>query len=213
MRPRFGFAAAIVAVMAVMLVAAPVAAATQWTTYRQVGTQAFAGNGVCTDRRRTTTCSGENLSVFVGQIRQSGFPTRKGEQTCYERYSQTFTRATFETIEAHGMFGCTFNAGTLTINDLTSATLTPTVINLTAYQCDASTCTETPAGSITMRGTWAGVGPVVTVKSHSKFGDGSCMQVNVDNGSFRQASFEGTVAAPDAQMGQGSFTFRTNCMF
>jgi hypothetical protein len=213
MRPRFALAAALVAVLAAVLMATPVAASSPWSTFKQVGTQAFAGNGVCTDRRRTTTCSGENLSVFVGQIRESGFPTRKGEQTCYERYSQTFSRPTFEIIEQHGVFGCTFNAGTLAINDLTSATLAPTVINLTAYQCDASTCTETPAGSITMRGTWAGVGPVSTQKSHSKFGDGSCMQVNVDNGSFRQASFEGTVAAPDAQMAQGSFTFRTNCMF
>ena len=64
-----------------------------------------------------------------------------------------------------------------------------------------------------MQGTWTGVGPIVTQKSRFTFDDGTCIQVNADRGRFRQATFGGSIAATQAMMGDGSFTFRTSCPF
>lgn len=214
MRPRFRRASAIVAFMAAVLVAAPVAATSPWVTFKQTGTSAFAFNSECTDNPGgTTTCEGEFLDVFKGTSKASGEPTRRVEQVCYSQFSDTFDSDTGEFIESHGSFGCTFDAGTLTIMDLTSITLAPTVIELTAFDCDPSGCTESDGGSTTVDGTWTGVGPISSQKGRFKFDDGSCVQVNADRGRFREASFDGSIDATQAQMGEGSFTFRTNCPF
>ena len=215
MRPRFRLASAIVALMAVILVAAPVAAASPWVVLKQSGTSAYAfSGGECPENTDgTVTCEGNHIDVFNGTTRQSGEPTRKGERACYGEFSYTFDPTTGEITEYNALFGCTIDAGTLRINKLTSITLASTVIELTAIECDASACTESPAGSTTVSGTWTGVGAISTNTGKYSFADGNCVQRHADRGSFRAASFEGSIDATDAAMGVGSFTFRTTCPF
>ncbi len=214
MRPRSRLASAIVALLAAILVAAPVAAASPWVTFKQSGTSAFAYNEACSDNADgTVTCEGQSVNVFEGTIRESGEPTRKGEQVCSSDYRYTFDPNTGEIVNSLGWFGCTFDPGTLTIDHLTSITLAPTAIELTAYACDPSGCTESPAGSTTVDGAWTGQGPISTNKGKFKYDDGGCVQVHADKGSFRQASFQGSIEATGAAMGEGTFTFRTSCPF
>jgi hypothetical protein len=150
--------------------------------------------------------------VFEGTTRQSGQPTMSGERVCYSQFTDTFNPRTGEG-ESSGVFGCALDAGTLTIDNLTSITLAPTLIELTAIECDSTGCTESPGGTITVQGTWTGVGPITTQKSRFTFDDGTCIQVNADRGRFRQATFDGSIAATQAMIGEGTFTFRTSCAF
>lgn len=213
MRTGFRVATAIAALIASFILAAPAAATDTWDTYRQSGTNAFAFSEACTeDPVGSMTCEGRYIDVFEGTIKQSGQPTRKGEQVCYSESSSTFDPDTGEGT-FHGLFGCTLDAGSLTVDDLTSVTLAPTVIELTAIDCDAENCTESPGGSRTVDGTWIGVGPTLSQKGKFRSGDGDCMQVNADKGRFRQASFEGSIGVTDGMIGEGSFTFRTDCPF
>lgn len=211
MHSRFKPASVGVAVLAALLIAAPVAAADPWLTFTQSGTSAFASDQVCTENpNRTITCEGESIDVFEGTMRQSGQPTVRGERVCYSQFTSTFNPRTGEG-ESSGVFGCALDAGTLTVDNLTSITLAPTLIELTAIECDSTGCTESPGGTITVQGTWTGVGPIVSQKSRFTFDDGTCRQVNADRGSFRQATFDGSIAATQAMMGEGTFTFRTSC--
>ena len=213
MRSRFKPASLVLAVLAALLMAAPVAAADPWQTFKQSGTNAFAFDQACTENpNRTVTCEGESLDVFEGTIRQSGQPTTSGERVCYSQFTDTFNPRTGEG-ESSGVFGCALDAGTLTIDNLTSITLAPTLIELTALDCDPTGCTESPGGTITVQGTWTGVGPIVSQKSRFTFDDGTCIQVNADRGTSRQATFSGSIAATQAMMGDGTFTFRTSCPF
>lgn len=214
MRSGFRPASVIIAILATIALAAPVSAASPWMTFKQSGTNAFAFNGDCTDNGDgTMTCEGQSVDVFKGTIKQSGEPTRKGEQVCYSEHSDTFDADTGEPIESHFVFGCTFDAGTLTIDNLTSVALAPTVIELTAVDCDPSGCTESAAGSTTVEGTWTGVGPTSSQKGKFKFDDGTCIQVSADKSTSREAVFEGSIEADLAMIGQGTFTFRTSCTF
>lgn len=214
MGPRFRLASAIVALLAAILVVAPVAAASPWTTYKQSGTSAYAYHDECVDNGNgTMTCEGQSIDVFTGSMREGGAASRRGEQVCASDYRYTFDSNTWETVDSVSLFGCTLDAGTLTIDRLDTIVLAPTAIELTAYVCDASECTESPAGSTTVHGTWTGEGPTLTNRGRYRHDDGLCVHVHADKGSFRQASFEGSIDATWAAMGRGTFTFRTNCTF
>jgi len=214
MRPRIRPAGVIFAILASLLLAAPAAAASPWTSFSQSGTSAFADTFDCTENLDgTETCESQSLFVFEGTMKASGEPTRKGEQVCYSEFSSTFDPMTGELVDEQGVFGCTFDAGTLTIDNLTSIILAPTVIELMAWECDEFGCTETPAGSTTVYGTWTGLGPTMSQKGRSTFDDGSCVEVNADRSRMRDASFVGSFDAQFAQMSEGRFTFRTTCTF
>ncbi len=205
----------LMAVVAALLLAAPAAAASPWFSFSQSGTTASADNSDCTDNADgTVTCQGESLFVFEGTMKASGERPMKGEYVCYSQYTDTFNPETGEPIESASLFGCTLDAGTLTVNDLDSIVLAPTVIELMTVECDdAFECTETPAGSTTVYGTWTGVGPILSQKGRFTFDDGTCIQVNAERGSFREASFTGSFDAQFAQISSGRSTFRTTCTF
>lgn len=58
---------------------------------------------------------------------------------------------------------------------------------------------------------WTGTGPIFSHKGKSRFDDGTCVQVNADKTRSREASFDGSIEAQWATIGDGSFTFRSNC--
>jgi hypothetical protein len=161
----------------------------------------------------TVTCSGESLYVFEGTMKASGARPTQGEQVCYSRYTDTFDPDTGELIDSDNVSGCALDAGTVTTNDLDSIVLAPTIIELMTFECDEFGCTETPAGSTTVYGTWTGVGPVISQKGRFTWDDGMCIQVQADKGSYRDASFSGSFDAQFAQVSSGRSSFRTTCMF
>ena len=212
MRYHFRLASAIVALVAV-LVAAPAASASSWVTYRQSGTNAFAFEESCTDNPDgTVSCESRSIDVFKGTTKEKGEPSRHGEQVCYSESRETFDPNTGEG-EFVGSFGCTVGSRALTIDKLRSLKLAETVIDLTTVECDDSGCTESPGGTTTVYGTWTGVGPSLSQRDRFWFDDGSCVQVNAGKGQFREASFEGSIAATESMLGAGTFRFRTNCEF
>ncbi len=212
MRPRIRPAGVIFTILASLLLAAPTAAASPWTSFAQSGTNASADTYDCTENPDgTETCEGQSLYVFEGTMKASGERARKGEQVCYSESGYTYDPTTGELFDQEEVFGCTFDPGTLTVDNLTSIALAPTVIELMAWECDEFACTDTPAGSTTVYGTWTGMGPVMSQKGRSTFNDGSCVQVYADRSRMRQASFAGSFDAQNAQMSEGRFTFRTNC--
>lgn len=215
MRPHLRLASVIVAVLIAILAVGPVAAASPWVTVKQTGTSAYAySGGECTDNLDgTVTCEGQSIDVFDGSTRQSGQPTRKGEHACYSEFSSTFDPESGEQIDYHALFGCTLDAGTLSIDGLTSITLHPTLIELTAIECGASECTESAGGSTTIDGTWTGIGSISSNKGSHRYDDGVCRMVSADKGRFREASFEGSIETDYAAIGAGSFTYRTTCWF
>lgn len=209
MHHYFRLTGAIVALVTVLVVV-PAASASSWATYRQSGTNAFAFDGSCTDNPDgTISCEGRSIDVFKGMTKETGEAGRHISQVCYGESTETFDPDTGEG-EFEGSFGCTLGAP-LTIHKLRSLTLADTVIDLTHVECDQVACTETPGGSTTVSGTWTGVGPTFSQKDRFRFDDGSCVEVNADKGRFREASFEGSLAATESMMGAGTFTFRTRC--
>jgi hypothetical protein len=212
MRSGFRAASLVMAIVAVFTLAAPVAAASKWTTFKQAGTNAFAFNEACVDNPDgTVTCDGQSIDVFEGRILEPGQPTFRGEQVCYSEHHDTLHPGTGASIESSSSFGCTRGSNSLTSRRLASITLAPTVIELTEVVCDPTGCMESEGGSITVHGTWTGVGPTIRQSGRFRFDDGTCIQVNADKSKSRQATFEGSIDTLDARLGRGSFTFKTTC--
>jgi hypothetical protein len=210
MRLRIRLASAIVAILAAFTFAAPAAAASPWIVFKEAGTSAVASTSQCVDHSDgTTTCSNQQVDIFRGTSKHTGDPTFKGERVCYTESMDTFGPNTF--IESHGNFGCALHGKTLSIKNLTSITLNPTVIDLTHFDCDPTGCKETPGGPKTVEGTWTAFGPVIRQSSKYKFDDGTCRQSQADKSRSRQATFAGTFSAMDARIAKGSFTFKTTC--
>ena len=214
MRSRFRLAAAIVALLATILIANPVAAASPWAVSHQSGTNAYAFTSDCVEHGDgTVTCEGRSIDVFEGKLHAAGAPNRTIQQACYGEYRETFDAAEGAILEYHALFGCAIGSGTLQVDALDTISLGPTTIDLIAIECDATDCTEAPAGSTVVHGTWSGVGATFSQKGRNKFDDGSCLQVQADRSRFRSASFAGSFEAADAQIHEGTFTFRTDCVF
>ncbi|MGH2418469.1 MAG: hypothetical protein ACRDFY_09070 [Candidatus Limnocylindria bacterium] len=215
MRSRSRPASVILAILAVIILAAPVTAANPWMAFKQSGTNAFAFTPEsCLDNADgTITCQAESIDVFDGTMKQTGEPTIHGEQACYNQSSFTFDPDSGGPIASRSLFGCALDPGTITIDNLTSVALAPTVIELVEVVCDDTTCTESPGGTTTVEGTWTGIGPITSQKGKFSFDDGTCIQVSADRGTSREASFEGSLDAQMARIGEGGFTFRTTCAF
>lgn len=214
MRSRSRSIGLILAMLAAFTVAAPVAGANQWVTFKQAGTTAFAFTDSCTDNPDgTVTCAGQSIEVFVGTITEPNQPTSKGERVCYSEHSSTYDPATGETFESSGRFGCAPGADSVRIRKLNSITLAPTVIELTESVCGPTECTESPGGSITVDGTWTGVGATMSQRGKFRFDNGTCIQVHAAQSTFRAATFVGPFDALEARISKGSSTTKTTCPF
>lgn len=213
MRQRFRIASVLVALATALLVAAPVAAADQWTLVRESGVRAFAANGECTELLDgTLSCENQFIDVFKGTVRETGQPTFRGERVCYFQSTETYAPdGSF--VGSHGVTGCALLAGTLKIKKLASITLAPTVIELRELDCDAIECNDSDGGTVTVSGTWTGTGPIIRQSGRFKFNDGTCQQVHADQSRSREATFVGSLEATAAGISQGSMTFKTTCPF
>jgi hypothetical protein len=212
MRTRFTASSIVIAVLVTFALAAPVAAAGKWTTFKQSGTQASAFRSACVENGDgTATCESVSIDVFSGTSRQSGQPTVTGDQVCYGENSETFELESGRPVELRSVFGCALHAGTATVDRLNSVAVAPTVIELIEVVCDSETCSESAAGSITVQGAWTGIGPTASLKGRFSFDDGGCAQVSAERSTSRPATFSGPFVADDARIGTGTFTFRSSC--
>jgi hypothetical protein len=207
------FTAPIVVAALVLLAAAPVAAASPWSTYGQSGTSAFVASVECVEGPGDglTTCNGRFLDVFKGTIRLPGESKVKADQICYFTFTETLDSESGEPIESRHLSGCALDAGTVAVSGLTTVSLAPTVVQLSRSDCDAFECSEpVPAGATSVSGTWTGVGPIYAEKNRSTTSDGTCVDVSLNKGERREASFSGSFVG-DASIAQGSFTYRFKC--
>jgi hypothetical protein len=212
--------AVVAALAAVILLTTPAAAAKWEFAATSSGTSASAQSEfVCTDNSDgTTTCTSAGVFVFSGRSKEIGTSTVHTEQVCYNESSDTFDTETGEPIAFGGLFGCAFDTDTLTVDDLSSLTLAVTEISLVEVVCDPDSCTEEPDGTVIVSGEWTGIGPLSSQRSRNRFDDGSCVQMDSQKGTFRQAEFSGTVDADPllaefADLSEGTFSFRTSCAF
>ena len=215
MHSRSRPAGLIAALVAVLTLAAPAAATSPWVNFSQSGTAANADTQQCAENTDgTVTCSGESLSVFQGKIKAPGERSRQGDVVCYNRFMFTFDPASGVPVDEESVSGCTFDAGTLSVDKLTSVVLDPTIVELVSIDCsDEAECTETPAGSATVQGVWNGAGPITQQSGKFRFDDGTCVQMQAEKAIFREASFDGSFESTSAGLSSGTFTMRTSCAF
>jgi hypothetical protein len=194
-----------------MAAATPVAAVGPWAAASQSGVQAYASNDACTESADgTIACAGEFISVFSGTTKSTGAPTEKGQQVCYSSYTATFDADT-GVGDSRGVAGCAIGGRTVDIDALDSVTLDATVIELLEFVCDATTCTETPAGTVSVSGSWIGVGSILRQASRQRLDDGSCLQLYADRGRVRSATFQGSITASEAAIRDGMFSLKSSC--
>ena len=167
MRLRLRLASVLVTLATALLLAAPVAAADPWTILRESGIRAFAATGECTELLDgTLSCENRFIDVFKGTVKQTGQPTFNGQRVCYFQSTETFAPdGAF--VGSHGVNGCALHAGTLKVKKLTAITLAPTVIELRQIDCDATECTDSDGGTVTVSGQWAGIGPIIRQSGRS----------------------------------------------
>ena len=202
MRLRHRLVGALGAVLLVFVLAAPVAAD---TTGGGNGTSASAvQDDGCTDNGDgTTTCSGTFLDAFKGTV--------SGDFVCYDDFTSTSDTDTGDTVSFHELSGCIENTGNVSVDNLTSVVLAPTDIALDAIDCDATDCTESDGGAISIAATWTGFGKTSKSSSRFHFKDPICVEVDKSKSTSRNATFDGPFDASFASISVGTETFRIRC--
>lgn len=222
-RTRFGLAS--VAVIALLVLSAgSVAADTSpgTGTFTQNGKSADAYAGGCdSNGDGTSTCWDGGLSVFAGKMSDNFSGVSHANQVCVNLDTYTIDDATGDYVgEPIFESGCTVDLpnSTLTFGrNLTSATLATTTISIDQYVCDEYTCVPGSSRDVTVGGTWTGAGSIYFQKYRSASDDGTCRSNDAGKGSFRDASFSGTIAGHSlgdtyGSISDGKFTYRSRCI-
>jgi hypothetical protein len=191
-------------------------------TFTQHGTSADVFASTCEPGAAdTTTCIEQGISAFTGKMTESVSGTRFRNQICVHRATYSYDGTGELVGEPTFEFGCVVDrpAGVVTIGkDLSSVTLATTTIEVSELVCDEFACEPGPSRDVTVRGTWTGVGPITASRSHSSFDDGTCRSRDSGKGSYRSASFVGTLDGqevgddPQAWITSGRFSYRTRCL-
>jgi hypothetical protein len=221
-RSRYGLMS--VAVIAILVLSAGSAAADTnpgLGTFTQNGKTADVYSGGCdSNGNGTSTCWDAGLSIFAGKMSDSFSGVSHANQVCANVDSYTVDDATGDYIgEPVFESGCTVDLpnGSLTFGrNLASATLATTTISIQQYVCDEYTCVPGSSRDVTVSGAWTGTGPTYFQKYRSSSDDGTCRFNDSGKGSFRDASFSGTIAGnslDDAygSISDGKFTYRSRC--
>ena len=217
MRRRHRSIGLLVGLVAAITVASS-AAASGWLTIRQQGVSALTQRLDCTENGDgTLSCDGELMAVFKGTIRISGTPTTKSDQVCYERLTATVDAETGALIEGTAATGCALDTHNVRVRSIGSVTLASTRVDLASLTCDENGCVETPAGHLTVRGSWSSAGRALVSRQRFRFDDPICTDILQTQGRARDASFRGFVDG--VRMGggisvvsTGTFRLKTRCL-
>lgn len=218
MRRRHRSIGLLVGLVAAITIASSASASNAWLTIRQQGVSALTQRLDCTDNGDgTLACVGELMAVFKGTIRISGTPTTKTDQVCYERLTATVDAETGDLLDGHAATGCALDTGHIRVRGLTSVTLASTRIELVSLTCDETDCVETPAGHVTVRGSWSGTGRALVSRQRFRFDDPVCTDILQSQGRARDAAFRGFVngvrmAAGVSVVSSGMFRLKSRCL-
>jgi hypothetical protein len=202
MRLRHRLVGALGAILIAFVLAAPVAAD---TTGGGNGTSASAfHDGGCTDNGDgTVTCLGTELDAFKGKV--------SGDEVCYDDFTTTYDENTGEPVSSHESFGCAENPGTVSANKLTSVGVASTDIALETIDCVGFDCTFSDGGTLSVDATWTGIGKTFKSSSSQHYRDPSCVEVDRNKSTSRNATFDGPFDATFAQIAIGTSSFRIRC--
>jgi hypothetical protein len=204
--------------VAALMIASSAAAASPWLTIRQRGVSAIAQRLDCTDNGdNTLSCEAEFLGAFKGIVKMTGSSTIHTDQVCYEHLTATVDADTGDVLEGTSVAGCALDTGKVRVRSLRSVVLGATGLDLMSLTCDEFDCVETPAGHVTVRGTWTGAGRALVSRQRFSFDDGICTDVMATQARVRQAGFRGSVngtrlQSDSALVGTGTFRIKSRCL-
>jgi hypothetical protein len=225
-RTRSTIRSALIAAIALLAISAGSVAADTTPaiggTFTQNGTSADVFSSTCEPGPGdTTTCLEQGISAFTGKMTESVSGTRFRNQVCVHRATYTYDGTGGLVGEPTFEFGCVVDRPAVVVTvekNLSSVTLASTTVEVSELACDEFACEPGPSRDVTVLGTWTGVGPITVSKSHSSFDDGTCRSRDSGKGSFRSASFAGTLDGQEvgdevqAGIADGRFSYRTRCV-
>ena len=107
MRAHRRMGASIAGVIGALMIASSALGASPWLSLRQQGVTAVSVHLACVDGRAgTLRCEAEILQAFTGRLKITGSRTEHAQLVCYQKLEATVDPETGETIDAHGVFGC-----------------------------------------------------------------------------------------------------------
>ncbi len=220
--------ALMVAAMALSLLAgaahaaSPSGGGTDSFSYTMDGTSAYTSSYECTTSKGITTCTGTDLYVFDGTVRDSEVGRESGTRVCASVYTESYSGRRY--ISSTYESGCTMaSSGSFTVaKDLSSATLAPTTVTLETVDCTydeatgEETCVVTSSRDVVVSAEFTGVGPLYSSSNRGKFSDGTCTETYSSRGTSRDAEATFTVDGKSysGQWGyleSGRFSFKVSC--
>jgi hypothetical protein len=194
------------------LIAATPAWAIDWVVSDQIADEGTANASQCSDGPNATRiCDDRSVAAFAGRVGTGGAKTPFGG-ACYNATTQKFDVATGRSLQSHSVFGCTDDAGPVSVDAFRKVVLAPVTIRLTGFDCDATGCVAAPETSVTIFGTWTGFGPIDEAGTGVRRVDaGSCASFTFDLGRHRAASFVGSFDPTGSDIFGGRFATRTDC--
>jgi hypothetical protein len=195
------------------------AATSERFSFQRSGLDAGAFETTCVDNTDgTVTCSGSELFVFSGKTRAKGDGATRGGEVCTSSFTDTFDSQTGQGVNFMFEGGCA--QAPVVFDGLNSATIPATTITLEGESCEVVgeevQCTPTDPREVTVEGAFTGTGPVSRERFRSFFDDGVCVSRDSSSGSFRAATFSGTVdgeafSPEDGSIREGRFSFSSSC--
>jgi len=152
-----------------------------------VATQvAGASKTECVEQAAATQCTSSSLTVRASDATTEG---------CLEiaTYAISANEVTGAIVES-GCGPVSQGAFTFEAKDLSAAALSPTIITLQAFACDAQGCAPTGGTkTVVVAATFTGIGEVSTFRANSKTTFGGCTMFFVGKGSSREAQARTTI--------------------
>lgn len=210
--------ACIFVLIATSIAAPTVGARSDAFVFNQVGSSIVQGTDpVCTPAiGGGQVCSSMFMFLFEGRWRAQNAPNPDypdgvhiGDRVCVEFDTETFD-SSGASVDFVVEFGCPQDTGNLSFDGLQSATLLPTIIELENFSTGAMR-------TVTIAGTWTGIGAETRTKAKSKTREPGCITVSSENTRSREATFAGTLnGAPMtvdyASLTNGRTAFKTTCL-
>lgn len=191
--------------------------------FSQNGKSADVGAGTCVSNGDDTeTCTNVGISVFAGRMSDSISGVTHANQVCASHETFTYSEATGEYLgEPVFEYGCQVDlpAGILSFGrKLSTVTLRATTVSIQQQVCGEFECVPGASRTVTVAGTWTGVGPIAFGKWRFDGDDGTCRYAESGKGYNREATFAGSLdgesfgADTVGYLTDGKSSFRSRCI-
>jgi hypothetical protein len=192
-------------------------------TYSQAGVTAEAYVTNCSEDGDILTCTDVGFGAFVGKLKDGTSRLSHRDQLCVSLGTWSFNTTTGEDVgEPIFERGCAVDLsnGVIRIDPkLGWATVSATTLTIEQLDCSSKEdeCVPLSSREVSIAGSWLGTGAVSSDAFRGHGDDGSCRYSQSFRGSWRTASFSGTigdqsVATEDlGYLTSGRETFRSRC--